>query len=237
MSKVFVQKYTGKYVPVKTGDATNIVIHSSSKRLGAELSPFILKNEKGQILENVWQFSKVYEKVTQQKTRKSRYHAEIIWEHPEEIHVDADGEITEEYWNWREKGMNNTYAVRYPNGYRGKAKCLFSLYEFAPSCYVPLNYIESRKMLYCAEYTRLAPLTDTFQKMKQLLERGDVIIHEVDGPDPSLDYFPFDSLTEENPALEIDEKVIRTLIEDTRRPFGHGYVIGALLLGGQKWMC
>ena len=58
----------------------------------------------------------------------------------------------------------------------------------------------------------------------------------IDGPDFNLDFSPYDTLTKEDPGLDIDEETIRMLIEDERKPFGHGYTIAALLLDGQNWM-
>jgi len=36
--------------------------------------------------------------------------------------------------------------------------------------------------------------------------------------------------------LTIDKLTIRDLLHDSRRPFGHGYVLAALLLGGESWL-
>ena len=150
--KIKVAKYfPGKPQP-QTEGYTNILIHTSPAGLGGPLSPYVLRNEHGQLLENIWQFSKVYEIVNALKTPLSRFHPDtIIWEHPREIHF-KDGELTEDFWAWREKGMNNLYAVRYPNGFKGRTKCLFAVWPGNNDEEdVKLNYIEGRKRIYCGD--------------------------------------------------------------------------------------
>ena len=156
--------YVGKPLP-ETPDFKNILIHTKSvKTLGVELSPYVLTNEEGQLVENVWQFSKVYEKVEEQKIPLSRFQPNtIVWEHPAETHV-VDGEIQPAYWAWRKKGMQNSYAVRYPNGFNGRRKCLYSLWPVNDDdvLFEQLDYIQARKKIYCGEYARLAPKTNDF---------------------------------------------------------------------------
>lgn len=189
---------------------------------GGQLSPYILKDEEGHLLENIWQFSKIYKVVTAQNQKLSRYQPNVItWNHPEEIHVSS-GKTTDAYWEWREKGMNNWYAIRYPNGFHGRHTVLCSLWEDENGNYQRLKYIEARKKIYCGEYARLAPQTEHFKKMKKMLSEGkNLQILEVDGPEGGLD---------------IDEKTIREKINDSSKPFGHGYTIAALLLDGADWM-
>lgn len=244
MGRVKVAKYyPGKEAPFSDG-YKNIIIHTSSSNLGGDLSPYILRNEKGQLLENIWQFSKIYSSVDAQKTWLSRFQPDnIIWYHPSEIHAVSDPTgtwtTTTEYWMWRNKGMNNKYAVRYPNGFNGRHKCLCSLWPSAqnPDVYESLGYVEARKKIYCSEYIRLAPHTKHFKKLQALLNSGvNLQIVEVDGPDCALDFPPYDRISHCNPGLDINEETIRMLINDSRKPFGHGYVIAALLLGGASWM-
>ena len=238
-AKVRGQVRVAKYYPKRGMPAApdgyrNILIHSSGKTLGAALSPYKLKDEQGRLIENVWQFAKVYQKVDAQKTPMSwRFKLNtIIWEHPAEVHVDEEGNLTPEYWAWRDKGMKHWYAVRYPNGFQGRHKCLYAYWDGEK-----LGYIESRKKIYCGEYIRLAPTHPDFIKLKALLDEGQNIqIVEVDGPDPTLTYAPYDRISRDDPGLPIDEQTIRTLIDDERKPFGHGYVIAALLLDGADWL-
>lgn len=223
--------YPGRSEPAAPEGYRNVLIHTSATGLGGPLSPYVLRDEEGCLLENVWQFSKLYGEVAAQRVSLGPDH--IIWEHPAEKHVnERTGEPTHAYWAWRAKGMNNRWAVRYPNGFEGRHSCLCSLWRDEK-----LGYIDARKKIYCAEYARLAPPTYAFQTLRAMLDEGiNLQLLEVDGPDPTLRYAPYDQISAEQPGLLITEATIRLLVNDGRKPFGHGYVIAALLLDGAEWM-
>ena len=254
LGQVAVAKYVpGRPIPRMVGYQT-ILIHTSANGLGGCLSPYQLKNEFGHFLENIWQFSKLYERVGPQRTSKNRFHPdELIWEHPDELHMKRSEEdlVTEEYWNWRKKGMENFYPIRWPNGYHGAKLCVCAIvtekWLKSPdsvdpsheSPFVRLSYVEARKKIYCAEYVRLCPKQADFQKMKSMVQKGrNILIAEIDGPPINQSYhgYPYNKVSRVSPGLVLDEQVIRFLVEDERFPFGHGYVIGALLKGGQDWL-
>ena len=58
---------------------TPIIVLMKGHSEWGELGPYDVKNEKGRILENIWQFSKVYEKVPKTLQRYSRYNKKVIW--------------------------------------------------------------------------------------------------------------------------------------------------------------
>jgi len=99
-----------------------------------ELSPFVLSALPAKNLENLWQFSKVYEKYT------------------------LNGEPTARYYEWRDWGFNQTKAYRYPMG-KGAAP-LYSLWqgnklnyiEARKSIYIP-EY--ARNVVKTTSYNRL----------------------------------------------------------------------------------
>lgn len=95
-----------------------------------DISPYTLKDEKGRLLENVWQFSKIYDRVPRSVQRYSRYDKRVIWEHTAETHVES-GIPNEKYFAWREKGMNHGEAVRYPVGFKHRSKCICA-YKSSP---------------------------------------------------------------------------------------------------------
>src|SRR5437763_529820 len=97
---------------------TNVLCLTASSEYG-EIGPYLLKNDQDQIMENIWQFSKVYKNVPETKEYYSRYNKKIIWEYPAENHVN-DGKVNEKYWVWRKKGMNNDEPVRHPVGFKNK---------------------------------------------------------------------------------------------------------------------
>lgn len=229
--------YPGKPLPAAPPGYTNVLIHTSPKDIGGPLSPYLLKDERGCLLENIWQFSKLYKIVQAQRIPLGRFHPDkIIWEHGAEMHVNPDETPNQAYWAWRDKGMHNPVAIRYPNGFQGRKKCIYSVLG-TPEAFERLNYIEARKRIYCAEYARLAPQTDAFKKLRAMLEDGKHLqIIEVDGPDPNLDYGPYKDISRESPGMLMSEDTIRQLVADEHKPFGHGFVIAALLLDGAEWM-
>jgi hypothetical protein len=78
----------------------------------------------------------------------SSYKGEVLT-HPEEEHL-TNGEVNQNYWNWRQKGFECRYPVRYPVVFKKRCECLYLLKDGKK-----LNYIEGRKEVYLAEY-RLA---------------------------------------------------------------------------------
>jgi hypothetical protein len=207
------------------------------RAIGRRFVPYVLRNEKGQLLENIWQFAKIYRRVEAQRTMLSRFHPDkIIWTHGAEQHIVGDDNVTREYWVWRKKGMDNAYAVRYPAGFKARRGAVASLW-IVDGQLRWLDYIAARKHIYCGEYIRLAQSTPHFHKLRELLASGaNLQIVEVDGPDPTLSDGPYASISVDSPGLLMDDATCKFLLNDPRRAFGHGFVIAALLLGGAHWM-
>ena len=66
-----------------------------------DLGPYVLKNENGQIMENIWQFSKVYQQVPKVRQREHGY-SDNYWIHPAEVHV-KNGRLTPRVCSLEEK--------------------------------------------------------------------------------------------------------------------------------------
>src|SRR3989344_6944324 len=112
---------------------TPIIVLTKTSEYGS-LGPYILKDEKGRIFECIYQFSKVYKQVPYSRQEYTKIDRRIVWEHPAEVHAieDKDGSynLTDEWLNWRNKGMIWALPVRYPVGNnRYKKDVLFSLAE------------------------------------------------------------------------------------------------------------
>jgi hypothetical protein len=175
-----------------------------------QITPYYLKDSEGHIFENIWQMSKVYQKIDPQHEIKS---GKVIWSHPGEVHVE-NGKLTHEFWNWRAKGWNNPYPVRYPNGYDGRHKCLCALWN-ENGQWITLSYIPARKKIYCKVYVTLAQATEGYKLLKQLYDSGQSIqICEMDV----------------RPGLITEEVLVKEL-NNPSQPFGHGYVLAACLMG------
>ena len=223
IGKIRVGKYDWKKKnEPSTPGYSNILIHTTG-----ELSPYVMKDKNGIIMENWWQFSKVFPKVNEQKQPISRYHPKIIrWKHPKEIHYD-NTILTPEYWKWRDKGLHHNLWVRYPNGYSLHGTSIGSVIGTA-SDYEIVDYVEARKKIYYPKYREIALETNLYKELKAALENGENIqINEVDGPSYDLEY-PYSLV--KNSSLEMTQEIIDTLINDPKYSFGHGYCLAQILL-------
>lgn len=243
----------GTKIPITEG-YTNIVVTSHNQtKIGHSLSPYKLADSKGRLMENLWQFAKIYPKVHKQ-TQKD-------WSWDEEVHM-VDGEPTPEYWEWRQAGMEHDKPIRYPNGFAGKAECDCVLWpksgKLSDICNPEapmerLSYIEARKRVYCKLYVMMAKKNEELQKLRAMLDKGNKLqILDVDGPDvskatskkkPYTVKAPYDKIptgaygtTSGVGSIEITEENIKLLMEDVDQPFGHGYVLACLLLDHTDWM-
>lgn len=208
-----------------------IMVMTKSSKYGS-LSPYELRDDEGKIMENIWQFSKVYEKVPCVTQRYSRWDKTVIWQHPSQTHVNSNGELLPDYWDWRDKGMNNNYAVRYPVGISHRGKCLYSLTDEGDQ----LDYIEARKQIYLSLYCSLVRRQVQYQQLLQKLRHGiNLLIVEVDGPcEQSLDYYiakygVSDSFIDNSTMLATRDN-LELMLNDSRHPFGHGYCLAWSLL-------
>lgn len=212
----------------------NINITSqNSKSVGAQLSPFVLKNEQGQIFENVWQFAKFYD-VVPETAQSEDPKALKAWQWKLEQHA-TNGEPNEHYKIWREAGMNFPYPVRRPVP-KGKL----------PLCHIwndrKLGYIDARKEIYIPLYKKLASQTEDYVLLKYLVKQGYKIqLLDFDGPatDDSMTESDFERLSKipnfidsEYPgSVVVNEQNWETLVNSKDIILGHGYVLAAMILG------
>jgi len=219
----------------------NVPVLTKSSKYGS-LGPYILKNEKGQIMENLYQAHKVYKKVPRCIQRYSRYDSTVIWNHPEEIHVNDDEELTDEYWAWRKKLSDNEYAVRYPVGFNGRHKCLYSLLKTEEKnsseydYYEQLDYIEARKKVYAPLYIEMVRKQEQYAELLDMLKKGKkLLVIEVDMPhQEDLEYYKEkygvnDTFIVKD-TMECTKKNIDIMLNDPKHPFGHGYCLAMALL-------
>ncbi len=210
-------------------------------------------------MENAWQFSKVYEKVPPStQLYAPPYHNEVIWEWKGEIHTDKDHFVNDKYWKWREAGMYNEYAVRYPVGQKHMKECLFCLWPTGKVHkngdieYEELDYIQSRKKIYAPVYTNLVKKQPKFEKLRKMLLKGENLltpilldcragnacvasIIEIDGPhQESLDYYIEKYNVDENfiedDTILVTKENMDIMLNDTKHSYGHGYVLARALL-------
>jgi len=197
-------------------------------------------------MENAWQFAKVYEKIPKQRIPESRFRPnKIIWEYPAETHAvkNADGDwvVTDEYWNWRRRGFLNPDPVRYPVGFKGRSKCLFALYQDPETEeWTQLGYINARKKLYCRLYADSVRHDPLFKELQTRVQNGGkVTILDVDGPtllpEKALEY-PFNQIDPVSSTIPCTEELIKAFLHEPAIPFGHGFVLATMLVGGEHWL-
>jgi hypothetical protein len=235
-----------------------IVLMKSHSKWG-EMGPYLLKDEKGRILENVWQFSKIYLETRQTKERYSQFTKQVIWEQDKEVHAieqdekekeekkDTDSfvleektyRVTPEYKMWRKRGKNNEYAVRYPNGYHGRGHVLTALMKDMSGCWRSLSYVQARKAIYAPLYCRLVRKTKKFKMLQKMLREGkNLLIIEVDGPkDPKYfsETYGRDDIIQDGTMLVTKEN-IDIMLNEPKYAFGHGYCLACALLDKEEWL-
>jgi len=151
---------------------------------------------------------------------------------PAQTDLDENDNLTQNYLEWREKGMNNKYAVRYPVGYKFRNKCLFSLKTLdGPR----LDYIDARKQIYLPLYLELVKNCPQFLELKGRLANGEnLLIIEVDGPhQESLNYYKSkygvnDDFIISN-TIVVNKENMNVMLNDPKHSFGHGYCLGIAL--------
>lgn len=213
---------------------TTVIVMTKTSAYGS-LGPYVLKDDKGRIMENIWQGSKLYPRVPKVSVPFSQKYRRIVWTWPEEIHIDSDGNITDAYWKWREALMNNPDAVRYPVGITARHTCKCSILKTSNG-YERLDYIESRKKIYIPVYTKLIQEVDDFKELRQRHENGEnLLIVEIDGPHhDSLNYYiekykvDKDFISVDN-IIDVTVDNLKILLNDPKHPFGHGYCLAAAI--------
>lgn len=130
-----------------------------TSRVKSPFSPFLLRTEKG-ILENVWQYSKVYSE-----------------------HLDSNGNIKDEWYKWRDEGYGLYRAVRHPMGKGIKEEFSFWNGE-------RLTKVDARKQIYIPLYKESVSTTkkDAFSKIVDCYEDlsnqdKDLYLRDFDGYD------------------------------------------------------
>jgi DNA polymerase elongation subunit (family B) len=192
----------GKWTDPKAIPGFTVVLCLTPSTEYGAISPYSLRDKLGRNMENLWQFSKVYKTVPASKQTYSRYNDKVIWDHPAETHVDADGTLLPAYWAWRAKGFATQDAVRYPVGFHHRTQCIGALQlthleqqqqqqQQQPDVSGPivtdasaennatverppvlLNYIESRRMIYLPLYASMLQGQPLFEKLRLLHNQG-----------------------------------------------------------------
>lgn len=220
-----------------------ILVLTKSSKYGS-LGPYVLTatiNGVEMIIENLWQFAKVYEEVPDSTQYYSRFDRTVIWKHKAETHV-GDEVPNRKYWRWRRKGFECEYPVRYPVGMKSRHKCLYSIPPDQDENFTDkLNYIEARKKIYLKYYVEAVKNEPQFKQLRRKYkEGGRLLIVEVDGPhQESMSYYqkkydvPDDWITEN--SIRVNSENMKIMLNDPKHPFGHGYCLAMAIMGLDKF--
>jgi hypothetical protein len=246
---IFSSTAKGGYIFPEYPGFIPIVVLTKSSAYGS-LGPYCLKDENGRIMENIWQFSKVYPYVPEVRVPYTARNPKIVWTWQKEAHINELIDVmlpleidpmlatpNEDYWKWRDAGMHNSEPVRYPVGRNFAKECLYSLRSRGEA---PLNYVEARQQIYLPIYSALVQHQDDYGLLWDRLQNGEnLLIIETDGPhQESLEYYrkKYDVAADfiENETILATPKNLKIMLEDTKHAFGHGYCLAAALLGYDK---
>lgn len=162
-----------KYINSNGKAFKNIICLTKSSAYGS-ISPYCLMVKVGNtdvIMENLYQFSKLYSTVPTSKQYKSRYDKTVIWEWKSEIHAEIKKEswtIRPEYLKWRNAGMLSKEPIRYPVGRNNTHKCLFAFKNNPNGSVNPkmLDYVGGRKEIYLPIIEKTSNIYQIKRKVK-----------------------------------------------------------------------
>lgn len=85
-----------------------------------------------------------------------------------------------------------------------------------------LDYVESRKLVYIPLYYEYIINNMELHNWIEYAKNNDVVVYDFDGP-RDLDGNPI--------CVEMNLELLKNKVNDTRTPFGHGYIVAAALAG------
>jgi hypothetical protein len=203
----------------------------------SEVSPyssFKIKNQKGEILENVWTFSAVYNNIPEAKLLYSTQNKREIWNHPGETHyVPETNYITENYWNWRLSGFASPFPITYHN--LDHKNSFFYLKQVGFSSYLELDYNRAKKEIFLDGYF------NNFDKsfLDNLPKGNLLLVDRYCVNDEWLPYFTgkYDLKSDFifKDTIQVDKDSMDILINDNEVPICSAYALAILLTGIQHY--
>jgi len=158
-----------KHILEKGGRPFEVVDTTSGSGDFRGLSPFVLGPCRTYLpgvcaknLENLWQYSKVYQ-----------WHTMLC--DTDTMELAPSGA----WYAWRDEGWANPKAIRYPMG-KG-VKPLFSWWDGKR-----LSYVQARKQIYALHYFANVMSTDSFKRLREIFQQRDLILLDFDAYDHRL---------------------------------------------------
>lgn len=197
----------------------------------SEVSPyssFKIKNQNGEILENIWTFSAVYNKIPEVKLLYSAQNKREIWNHRGETHYNPKTNyIDEKYWDWRISGFSSAFPITYHD--LDHRDSFFHLKQMGFSSYLELDYIQAKKEIFLDGYFN--HFDKTFLNN---LPKGNLLL--VDRYCVNDDWLPYftkkynvksDFIFKD--TIQVNKETMNILINDNEVPICSGYALGILL--------
>lgn len=160
-------------------------------------------------------FSPMTERATVGPDGETYFNLESAWQSGK-VFNGVDPKRVRSFWR-----TNKAAKRRYP-GSKGR-EVLHASWDDGKT---KLGYIESRKTAYVPMYERHLAHPDSHARLEHWereLESGkDVAVYDFDGPRSDAGV-PL--------CLEVTPQLLEDKLNDTRHPFGHGYVVAAALIG------
>jgi len=148
-------------------------------------------------------------------TYKGYWNFESYWQSGK-VFEDIPMEKTKKWWKELKEAKR-----RYPKS-KGK-KVLYALFDNNEE---KMDYVTSRKKIYVPEYSELIRNKEMLLHWKECLSKGQSItIYDFDGPRIG---------TNDVSCAELTKELLIEKINNTDYPFGHGYIVGALIAGIEK---
>lgn len=145
---------------------------------------------------------------------ENRWQYGKLW--PTAQHFASDGVQPSAAWfEFRAKGYASSKPRRRPLPRKSHGNATSSFYNGRVH-----GYVESRKAIYVPEYAALIRDSDAVRELRQMVKDGtSVLILDNDAPPKTV--WP--------EGRELTQELWDTAIEDASLPFGHGYVVAALV--------
>jgi len=156
-----------------------------------------------------------HEPALRAKIFENRWQYGKCW--PTAQHLNADQSPTPKWFEFRAKGYASDVPKRRPLPRKQFGNATSSYYNGRVH-----GYVESRKLVYVPEYAALIRDSAAVREMKRLLREGtSILVLDNDAPPKTL----------YREGREMTQELWDEMIENEALPFGHGYVVAALLAG------
>ena len=88
---------------------------------------------------------------------------------------------------------------------------------------IPRGYVDARRTIFVPEYYELVKGRTSIEKWRRLVDSGkDVVVYDFDGPHDE---------TGRPVCVEMTSELFEEKLNNVESPFGHGYIVAAMLAG------